>query len=100
MATRPMHLDGDSIARAIDAAIVEAGNTSAPATTSTRGVVKEAAHVAPLTDSTGGAPAATLVVVRSDTAAHTAADAIANFASLNAQLNAVVASLHTAGIIA
>lgn len=49
--------------------------------------------VTPLTDSTTGTPAATLVALRTDTVANLGADAKNNIASLNAQLNLVAAKL-------
>jgi len=84
--TKPMHLDGVSIAKAID---------NGPG----GGPVDPQAEPAHLTDSTTGTPGSTLVAVRSDTAAHTAADANENFASLNAHINALQALLVSAGVL-
>lgn len=57
------------------------------------------AHPADLTDSSGGTPASTIVAVRSDTGAHTAADANANFATVNAKVKAISDALVTAGLL-
>ncbi len=58
-----------------------------------------AAAPAALTDSTTGTPGSTLIAVRTDTAAHVAADVIVDLASLNAQINSLITQLKAAGVL-
>lgn len=74
---------------------------SSPATPSTAGVVKQAAAVAGLTDSTGGTVSTTLAAITAG-ASYAEADMVAaknGLASLNAQINNVTAALIAAGIM-
>jgi hypothetical protein len=73
------------------------GSTASPATTSTLGVVKQATDVVALSSVGPGTPASGLVDV---TATPTQATVNANFATLGTQLNAALAALKTAGLMA
>ena len=73
------------------------GSTASPATTSTLGVVKQATDVAALSSVGPGTPASGLVDV---TATPTQATVNANFATLGTQLNAALAALKAAGLMA
>lgn len=82
------YIDANGITQLKTVSINQAGNP-----------VNPQAKPADYTDSSGGTPATTLVAVRSDTAAHTAADANANFASANKAHNDLKAALVTAGVL-
>lgn len=93
MATNPMHVDGKSIADAIDAAVAAAAALAAPATTSVAGVVKEAAAVtAPVT--TGVQNPANVAYTQADQTALAAA-----LLSVVSKHNALVASLVASGAL-
>lgn len=77
------------------AALASTGGT--PATTTTLGVVKQATDVAALSSVGPGVPAAGLVDV---TAAFSQPVLNANFATLGTQLNAALAALKAAGLMA
>lgn len=63
----------------------------------------KAANVPTMTDSTSGVVSVTtpptLIAVRTDTAGHVAADAATNFATLNAQVNLIIAAMRAAGMM-
>lgn len=79
-----------------------AGASGLPAATATvAGAVKEAAAVTALTDSTGGTASATLAAITAG-ASYAQADMVAAknaIASLNTQINALIASMAAAGQI-
>lgn len=71
-------------------------NTTQPATTSTAGVVKQAATVTSVTNGNSTAAGATIVA---SGGTYTAANLDANFSLLTQQLNACIAALRAAGIM-